>query len=256
MYLITGGGSGMGAALALELAHQGREVCIVGRHEASLKKVAHQHPHVHHLVLDVTSHDATQQLKSFFEQRSISSLQGLIHNAGCIEPIESLKTLSIENFSAIMQLNLMAPFRITQNLMPYLSGARVLMIGSGAAHFPIQGWSGYCTSKAALHMLTRCYQAELDDPIFACVMPGIVATAMTEKIRQSKTAMNSKQHAFHQQLFDAGHLLNPNTVALFLRWLLLTVSPEEYVAQEWDIYDTSHHQFWLVPPHEVYPLKG
>jgi len=48
-----------------------------------------------------------------------------------------------------------------------------------------------------------------------------------------------------------GQLLDCATVAAFISWLLLDVSPDEYRSQEWDIYDTQHHDRWLKPPHRV-----
>ena len=45
--------------------------------------------------------------------------------------------------------------------------------------------------------------------------------------------------------------MTPETVAAFLTWLLLDTETSEYVSKEWDIYDTSHHHGWLVPPHSV-----
>ena len=180
----------------------------------------------------------------------------MIHNAGTIEPIEKVEKVSPEAWENIIHTNLFSPFRLTQLLLNQLKGGRVLHIGSGAAYFPVVGWSGYCVSKAALAILRRCYQSEIYDPVFASVMPGIINTAMTAVIRNSAKTMAATQHQFHQNLYNQGHLIEPDTVGLFLAWLLLEVDKATYVAKEWDIYDTSHHESWLRAPHQVHQLDS
>jgi NAD(P)-dependent dehydrogenase (short-subunit alcohol dehydrogenase family) len=103
-------------------------------------------------------------------------------------------------------------------------------------------------------MLTRCWQLENDAVAFTCVMPGIVDTSMQEKIRAS-SHMESKKIDFFKQLKEEHHLLLPETVGLFLTWLLLDISKKDYVSQEWDIYDKTHHETWVKPPHVVWPLE-
>jgi benzil reductase ((S)-benzoin forming) len=135
-------------------------------------------------------------------------------------------------------------------MLDKLQGGRVLHIGTGAAHFPVTGWAAYCVSKAALAMLTRCWQLESREIAFASVMPGIIDTDMQAFIRQAKF-MDTEKLDFFKELKRKNRLLNPATVAAFLTWLLLDVSYEDFGSQEWDIYDKSHQSSWLVYPHVV-----
>jgi NAD(P)-dependent dehydrogenase (short-subunit alcohol dehydrogenase family) len=131
-----------------------------------------------------------------------------------------------------------------------LAGGRVLNIGSGAAYFPIKGWAAYCVSKAALSMLTRCWQLESKIVAFTSVMPGIIDTDM-QVIARSDMNPDMEHSGFYKKLKEDNRLVSPDTVAAFLTWLLLDVDKEIYVSQEWDIYDTKHHQDWLKLPNQV-----
>ncbi len=252
MFVITGGGTGLGRALALALAKRDQPVLIVGRKNHALQETAACSPLIDSFCADLSNPDGRERLIQRITQQS--TLQGLIHNAGIIDPILPMAQMQIHEWRTCIATNLEAPLFVTQALLPFLRQARVLHIGSGAAYFPIKGWSAYCVSKAALSMLTRCWQLEEPDLLMASVMPGIVDTPMQATIRQTH-AMDPQKHEFFCQLKASGHLLAPEAVAEFLVWLLLDVAPESYVSQEWDIYDTKHHASWLRPPYTVPPIE-
>ncbi|MDX2347211.1 MAG: SDR family NAD(P)-dependent oxidoreductase [Legionella sp.] len=248
MFIITGGSRGIGAALASNLAEKNHAVLIIGRNKNTLDTIAKQSVHIQTCVADVASVTGREAiLKHLDKQTKISAL---IHNAGMIEPIAPMQKLSPDAWHEILEINLNAPFFLTQALHPKLTNGRVLHIGSGAAHFPVQGWAPYCVSKAGLAMLTRAWQLECPDMATASVMPGIVKTNMQAHIRAAEHQAPDKQQ-FFQDLYDKNQLIMPETVASFLAWLLLNTNKAHYVSQEWDIYDTSHHAEWLKPPHQV-----
>ncbi len=247
MYIITGGGTGLGRALACELARRRESVLIVGRREKPLRETAACSADIRYFQADMTLAEDREQLKKYLAPFSI---KGLIHNAGAIEPIVSLESITLSDWRHVMTTNVEAPLFLTQQLLPALRDGRVLHIGSGAAYFPVAGWGAYCSSKAALSMLTQCWQLEAQAPAFASVMPGIVETKMLDIIRQS-SHMQPEKLAFFLKLTQENRLLLPETVALFLTWLLLDTDKEQYASKEWDIYDKSHHSAWLVKPHVV-----
>ena len=248
MYVITGGGSGLGCALALELTKRQQNVLVVGRNLNNLQATAKQSPHIEYFRADVSS--AADRSKLVEKLLGQTNLLGLVHNAGIIDPIIPMTQMHENEWRACMATNLDAPFFLTKALFPVLGKARVLNVGSGAAYFPIKGWSAYCSSKAALAMLTRCWNLEEPDLQIASVMPGIIDTPMQGTIRDSQY-MDPDKHAFFLELKNSGRLLTPQTVAAFLVWLLLDVTKAQYGSKEWDIYDTTHHDEWLREPNSV-----
>ncbi len=248
MFVVTGGGSGIGQALAHELAIRKKPVLIVGRREHRLREVASFSPLIQYVCADVSTVDGREHLASCL--KSQAKIEGLIHNAGLVDPIAPITSIDETAFRQAMATHIDAPLFLTQLLYHTLTDGRVLHIGSGAAYFPVVGWASYCVSKAGLSMLTRCWQLESHEVAFASVMPGIIDTDMQAVIRQASDMDPKKQHFFHD-LFQQKKLLSPATVAVFLSWLLLDIDTTRYVSQEWDIYDETHHPEWLFPPHAV-----
>ncbi len=251
MFVITGGGSGIGQALALALSNRGQQVFVIGRNEQTLQQTAESGSNIQYLVADVASGAGRSSIQTRLQN---TSLRGFIHNAGILEPIKPLSEITVAEWSQILATNLNAPLFLTQMLGKELKGGRVLNIGSGAAYSPIKGFSAYCVTKAALSMLTRCWQMESSDIAFASVMPGIIDTSMQTKIRTADH-MDAAMQDFFINLKNQGQLLRTETVALFLSWLLLDLERQEYSTKEWDIYETSHHHAWLTDEHQVPVLE-
>ena len=95
----------------------------------------------------------------------------MIHNAGILGPIGSLEGVTEDRWRETFGVNVEAPLFLTQKLLRtkdskmgfdlIAPGARILQVGSGAAHHAIGGWTTYCSSKAAMHMLYQCLRDEL-----------------------------------------------------------------------------------------------
>lgn len=248
MYIITGGGSGIGRALAHALVQRGKSVLIVGRREASLQETAASSSLIDYVCADVSNASGLDKITEHCA--ALPRIDGLINNAGTLEPIGSVKNITAQDWQQAFNTNLNPALFLSQKLYDKLSQGRVLNISSGAAHFAIKGWAAYCVSKAALSMLTRCFQEESDSVAFASVMPGIIDTNMQAMARSDKN-MDPYQHHFYNKLKQDNRLISVETVAAFLSWLLLDIDKQDYVAKEWDIYDVSHHKHWLKPPHQV-----
>lgn len=248
MFIITGGGSGIGRSLALALSGRGNSVLIIGRREQQLQETIAHSPLIKYLCADVSTADGLECIKSALSDSP--SITGLVNNAGVIDPIAAIQDIQPQAWHQALNTNLDAALFLPQKLQDQLMHGRVLNIGSGAAYFPIQGWASYCVSKAALSMLTRCWQLESKTIAFASVMPGIIDTEM-QSIARNGVSMDPDQVDFYRRLKNQRRLIPAETVAEFLTWLLLDVDQETYVSQEWDIYDTSHHPSWLKPPHQV-----
>lgn len=252
MFVVTGGGRGIGRALAVALASRGESVLIVGRHDQTLRETAAFSPLINAIRADISLPEGRQKLAEFLH--AVPVIRGLINNAGVIEPIAPISEIDEASWRHCMATNVEAPLFLTQLLIDKLVNGRVLNISSGAAYFPVEGWAAYCVSKASVSMLTRCWQLESTDVAFASLMPGIIDTDMQGKIRAA-THMDPEKQDFFKRLKQHNQLLTPETVAAFLCWLLLDIDTVEYVSKEWDIYDTSHHAAWLISPNIVPALE-
>ncbi len=248
MFIITGGGSGLGKALAITLANRDKSVLIVGRRQEFLKETASRFPSIEYLCADVSSVEGINLLVQ--RVNDVPHISALVNNAGTLQPIVSLKEMAINDWHQTLNTNLDAALFLPQKLYKQLINGRVLNIGSGAAYFAIKAWAAYCVSKAALSMLTKCWQLECEEIAFASVMPGIVDTGMQTMAREAKN-MDVEQTKFYKNLNHSNRLLSAETVAEFLAWLLLDLDKKTYLSKEWDIYDSSHHAAWLRAPHEV-----
>jgi len=245
LILITGGGSGIGAALALRMAVQGYQILITGRRKAILNKIQAKAPDkIQIQASDISSAKDRKKLLKYIENQL--PLKYVIHNAAIIEPIKFLESFTENEFKNLMAINLEGPLFLTQGLIPYLQNARILNVSSGAAHKPYAGWGAYCISKAALHMAYQVFVKEFENRNihFGSIRPGVVDTAMQTMIRKAKPKEFPLVERF-KNLKKEGQLRSPDTIARFIEWVLLETDDQAFSREEWNIVDESHHEFWM-----------
>lgn len=248
MIVITGGGSGIGRSLAFSLAKREQSILVVGRTEKALQETAAFSKNIQYICADVSTPEGLESIKNYLHD--VNKISALVNNAGTLNPLVPMKEIDPKDWNQTLNTNLNAALFLPQLIYDKLTDGRVLNIGSGAAYFAIRGWAAYCVSKAALSMLTKCWQLESDSIAFASVMPGIIDTNM-QAIARSKENPDYERVSFYKRLKDENRLVSPETVAEFLTWLLLDIDKKTYMSKEWDIYDTKHHKAWLKPPHQV-----
>ena len=241
--LITGGGSGIGRALAGGFADKGWRVTIVGRRLNLLQEVARDYPDKISIIsADVGSIQDRQKIVS----EAKGTLDLLVHNAAVLGPVGPILDQSPEDWKSHMATNVEGPLFLTQALLLKLvENSRVVNISSGAAHQGIPGWGMYCTSKAALFMLGQLLKDELAQRNiwFGSVRPGIVDTPMQAEIR----ALEPKDFPMVEQFRQykaTGALVTSELVAQYLEWLLLEVSGPQLGEREWDIRDAEWQSAW------------
>ena len=235
--LITGGGTGIGCALAKRFAAKGWQVIIVGRRSELLQDVVSQYPDsIRAVTADVGKHEDRQIITSQVQE----PLHLLVHNAAVLGPVGPLLEVSLDDWRSHMASNVEGPLFLTRELLPKLvEGSRVIQITSGAAHHGKKGIGLYCTSKAALFMLGQILKDELakQGVWFGTVIPGQVDTPMQAEIR----AIDSEIMPMVEQwrvYKTTGSLLKPEFVAQFLVWLLLEVHGAQLGEREWNIRDS------------------
>lgn len=182
--VITGGTSGLGKALALQLLAQGAQVAIIARTAAPLKALAQEYPALIALQGDVSVKEQIHPLAGEIHAR-LGDVDILIHAASTLgaTPLRPLLDTDCEDLEQVLQTNLIGPFRLTKALLPGMvlrQQGLVLNISSDAAVSAYATWGSYSVSKAALDHLTRVWDAELapQGVRFLALDPGDMATPM------------------------------------------------------------------------------
>ena len=184
--LITGGGTGIGTAIAERYIAEGAKVCITGRRQEMLDKVAKSLPAgmVTTCSGDVTKYeDALRMVDTTLKFGG--RLDVLVNNAG-IDPGGTVADIDPEVWRQVIDVNLTGPFLVMKASIPYMikgGGGSIINVSSLGGLRCLPGMPAYCTSKAALIMLTK--QAALDYGPFKvrcnAVCPGATRTAMLEE---------------------------------------------------------------------------
>ncbi len=184
--LITGGSRGLGRALGGELARRGARVVLVGRNGGSLRHAAEEirraGGEAHALVADVGNKDAIYPLVGA-ATALVGPIDLLVHNASVLGPVPLLPLADIdcEELQAVLDVNLVGPFRLTKAIvgsMAIRGAGLVLSISSDAAVNGYPGWGAYGVSKAALDHLMKTWAAEIPSLRFASIDPGEMDTEM------------------------------------------------------------------------------
>ncbi|WP_454781846.1 SDR family NAD(P)-dependent oxidoreductase [Legionella sp. WA2022007384] len=234
--LITGASSGIGQALALELASQDITVIAIARNNDELLKLKDKNPDKIKIIsTDITTDKGLNKIGAGLKGLKINYL---IHNAGIIAPLGSLNEANPSDVKKIIETNLIAPILLTQNVLPFFTkqGGRILNITSVAAEKAVPGAGAYCITKSALNMWTQVLQTELPAEIVATdVIPGEVDTGMQKNLRECPVEQFPLATEF-QEAYKEHTLIPPAVCADFLAFLLLKTTPDEFSAKRWNIY--------------------
>lgn len=160
--LITGGGSGIGAALAAALHQAGNQVVIAGRREEALEAVARRHPGIAYLPLDQSDAGAVRAFADEVVRRH-PRLNVLINNAGIMRT-EDLTAPDPDVVADVVSTNLLGPLLLTAHLLPALRqrpSAAIVNVTSSLAFVPKAGLPTYCATKAAMHSYTESLRFQL-----------------------------------------------------------------------------------------------
>lgn len=185
--IVTGGGSGIGRELTLQLLDMGAHVAAVDISEKSLKEVqelAKNNERLSIHVLDVTSDESLKNFEEeFYKKHKV--VDGLINNAGIVQPFVNVDKLEMDLVNRVMNVNFFGPFKLTRMFLPELKkrpSAHIVNVSSMGGFFPVPGQTVYGASKAALKLFTEGLYAELLDTNVrvTIVFPGGVATNIME----------------------------------------------------------------------------
>jgi NAD(P)-dependent dehydrogenase (short-subunit alcohol dehydrogenase family) len=188
--LITGAGSGLGRALAIECARTGASVILSGRSQAKVERVYDEieamgapQPAIAMLDLAVaTAVDYDNLAKTI--DGEFGKLDGVVHAAALLGDRTPLEQYDVPTWCKVLHVNLTAPFILTQVLLPNLrksADASVIFVSSGVVKNQRPFWGAYAVAKSGLESVRSMLSQELDgEPSIRVnsVNPGRMRTAM------------------------------------------------------------------------------
>ena len=239
--IITGGGRGIGKAIALTLAEAGVDVTVVARTREQIEQTANEARQLGRRALAITA-DVSQenQVKEVVERTlsEFSKIDILVNNAGIgsgRKPVTYIpgikfpgwelagdnwnKPLSLEDWHRVMNTNLTSVFLFAQAVGPHMLSRRkgkIINISSNSADLGSPLSSVYCVSKAGLSSFTRCLASEWA-PFGICVnaiAPGATRTEMMDKYRK-----NPEMEKMILEVIPEGRMAEPREIALLAVFL-------------------------------------
>jgi NAD(P)-dependent dehydrogenase (short-subunit alcohol dehydrogenase family) len=225
--IVTGASRGIGAAVARQLSGQGAAVVLSARSTADLEATAGDIRERGGRCLVVPGDIGDPETGLFLVKQTMAAfgrLDGLVNNAGMLEPIAPIAKADPAAWSRNLTVNLVGAMALTQAALPYLRPARgrLINVSSGASQSATAGWSAYSAAKAGLNRFTAVLAAEEPDVTALAVRPGVVDTEMQTLIRQEGAGgMTPESHARFIRRHEQGELLPPDKPGLALAMLAL-----------------------------------
>jgi len=220
--VVTGGGAGIGAAIARRLSADGVRVAVLDADEAAASAVAQRIQAEHGreaigLRCDVT---ATTEVRAAVDEvaRQWGGIDILVNNAGIIGPHVPLVDYPETDFIRVLDVDLIGAYRVTQAVLPHmvpLGWGRIVNISSISGKAGNPRMTAYAAAKAGLIGLTKALAAELATTgvLVNCVTPG--------GVRGTNIARDMPKEAVTSAAFahPLGRLAVPEEVAAMVAWL-------------------------------------
>lgn len=182
--LVTGGGSGMGRELVLNLLSKKVKVIAIDINESALKETAvlagSENTSLKTFVIDITNRESVEELVDKVIAQ-YGCVDGIINNAGIIQPFIKLNDLSYEVIERVVKVNFYGTLYITKAFLPHLISrpeGHIVNISSMGGFLPIPGQTIYGATKAAVKLLTEGLNSELRNTNVnvTVVFPGAIHT--------------------------------------------------------------------------------
>ena len=161
--LITGGGTGIGEALAHRWHDAGNTVIVAGRRREALDKAIAGRERMHARELDVSDAGAIEGFGQLLV-RDFPALNVVMHNAGMMTWADSTTRHDLSDAEAEIAINLLGPIRLTNALIDHLKAqpdATIITVSSGLAFVPLVDAAVYSATKAAIHSLSASWREAL-----------------------------------------------------------------------------------------------
>ncbi|MFF3496162.1 SDR family oxidoreductase [Streptomyces sp. NPDC002795] len=186
-HVITGAGSGIGAAVARRLHERGDEIYLHARDAGRAKELAAEFPGARTLVGDLADPDRLSW--AFSHQTLPDRIDSLLHIAGVVD-LGKVGELTPKTWRNQLNVNLIAPAELTRHFLPQLRLAEghVIFVNSGSGLNAHAGWSAYGASKHGLKGLADALREEEhgNGVRVTSVYPGRTASAMQAKVHHQE----------------------------------------------------------------------
>ena len=201
--LVTGGAHSNGFAIGVGLAQAGARVCFNCSNQASLERGMEAYRQagvdVHGYVADVTDETAVASMVAKIREE-VGIIDILVNNAGIIKRIP-MTEMSVEDFSKVIDVDLVAPFICAKAVIPGMrekGHGKIINICSMMSELGRETVSAYAAAKGGLKMLTRNICSEFGGENIQCngIGPGYIATSQTAPLRERQA--DSSRHPFDQ----------------------------------------------------------
>jgi len=180
--LVTGGGSGIGRALAHRWHDAGNKVIVAGRTAQTLEETAHGRDDIHVMTFD--AEDAAG-IGTFAQEllNRFPALNVLVNNAGIMRFEDLTQKRDLTEAEETIVTNLLGPIRLTDALVDHLAAtpdSAIINVTSGLAFVPLPRTATYSATKAALHSYTQSLRAKLAGKVEVIeIAPPGVQTELT-----------------------------------------------------------------------------
>jgi short-subunit dehydrogenase len=199
-HLITGAGSGIGAAVTEALHARGDDLVLVARNNHRATELAGRFPGARTLVADLADPEAVDAVAGLPER-----LDSLLHVAGVVE-LAAVAELDAGHLREQIDVNLISPALLTRACLPALRAARgIVVFANSSAGLAVGAtWAAYGASKFGLRALADALRAEemANGVRVTTVFPSRTATPMQEKVHEQEGGT-----------YDASLWISPQTVA-------------------------------------------
>ena len=183
--LVTGGGSGIGLAIAQAMVAAGARVTITGRNRQKLESLANDQPAIGVRVCDVTDDAAVIALRD--ELVADGGIDILVNNAGVMDFFNVLDGHPLEKQIQEIDIDAVGPVRMIHHFLPsmLLRDATIINVSSGLAYLPYSKAPIYSAAKGFVHFYTLCLREQLRGTSVRVVelLPPIVDTAMAAGVK-------------------------------------------------------------------------
>lgn len=182
--VVTGGGNGMGREIVLNLLSKGASVAAIDINESTLqetvKLAGERKVNLATFVLNITDKAAVEALPARVIAR-FGAVDGVINNAGIIQPFVRLNDLKFDAIERVMDVNLYGTLYMVKAFLPHLMErpvAHIANVSSMGGFLPVPGQTIYGASKAAVKLLTEGLHSELlnTNVKVTLVYPGAIGT--------------------------------------------------------------------------------